>query len=231
MLLLAPAMPVGAAVFYMQTFSGTTEGWSAGGDGLTVSQSPDYGAGALEGTFQAQGRYGQPQTGEFLADTSGAPFGGDYNSSTNPYVAFQFDFYAAGTLPSSLTFHMSDGANNFYMVLDPQNSVIQSPDQWYTLTVPLSPGLYNQYWYGGTANQFSNMLSHVTTVGVEVTRNGRGEQSYYIDNFRIMNDLLLVPEPTSGLFWFGWALVFGGLRSKLGRRQRSPYALPAARAS
>ena len=144
------------------------------------------------------------------------------------FSGYTFSFYAGNTVPSSMTLFMTDGTNIFYYNVESFNPQITSSGVWYTVTVPLADDQYNSYWYGGTSTQYSNMLSSVSEVGVDVTRNGKGAQTYYIDNFAIVNDLLLVPEPTSGLFWFGWALVFGGLRSKLGRRQRSPYALPVA---
>ena len=121
---------------------------------------------------------------------------------------------------------MTDGTNNFYVALLPLNQGVTTNGIWYTVNIPLSYSVAP--WYGGTSAEFSNMLTSVSEIDIDVSRNGAAAQSYYIDNFRIVNDIIFVPEPTSGLFWFGWALVFGGLRRKLtSRRHRSPYALPA----
>ena len=119
----------------------------------------------------------------------------------------------------------SNGTNTFSLVVKPQVTTI---DAWYTIGVPLDAAFPG--WFGSSITQFSNTLGSVTFVDVQVTKSGTGAQTYYLDNFRLVNEIIFVPEPTSGLFWFGWAWVFGGLRRRINavRRQRSPYALSAA---
>lgn len=218
-----------AAVFYVETFDTGANGWTVDRDPGKMNGSwngtEGNPPGTLAGTFNSQ-VIPSPQfdAWEATSSSSGGAFTGNYWSMYPGFSGYQFDFYAANVLPSQLTVSFGDGTNVFsYTALV---SYVPTTGMWYTVSVPLA---YTPFWYGGTAEQFSNALTSVSFVDIEVTRKGTKAQTYYMDNFRILNDWILVPEPTSGLFWFGWALVFGGLRSKLnGRRQRSPYALPAA---
>ena len=216
-----------AAYFYTETFDSSTSGWVDRDLGkMAVAFNGDIGnpAGSLGGTFSSQ-PFPSPQVDAFRATSaaSGMAFVGDYNAVSG-LTGFKFDFYSSNTLPSAVSVRIGNGTNIFSFAVAPQ---IISVGSWYTVGVPLT---YQQGWFGGTASQFTNVLANVTFVDIEINRNGTSRQAYYVDNFRLVNELIFVPEPTSGLFWFGWALVFGGLRRKLtSRRNRSPYALPDQR--
>lgn len=229
-LIIVAASVASGAVFYTETFSSDLSGWvdrDAGKMGDTWSSGFGNPGGSDKGTFAAQ-VFPSPQNDAWraTASSSSGKFAGDYWTKYLGFTGFRFDFYAANVLPSDLTLRIGNGANTFALALLPLNTQIQTTGVWYTVSVPLD---YVYPWLGGTPIQFTNVLSNVTFVDVQVSRNGKNAQSYYLDNFRLVDELIFVPEPASGLFWFGWALVFGGLRRKLtGRRERSPYALPAA---
>ena len=221
------------AVFYTETFSSDLSNWVDRDPGkMGDSWSSGFGnpGGSDKGTFAAQ-TFPSPQNDAWrasaAANSSGGAFSGNYWTTVAGFTGFRFDFYAANVLPSDLTLRIGDGANTFALALLPLNVQIQTTGVWYSVGVPLD---FVYPWLGGSASQFSNVLSNVAFVDVQLSRSGKNAQSYYLDNFRLVNELIFVPEPASGLFWFGWALVFGGLRRKLtGRRERSPYALPAVR--
>lgn len=220
------AQPSTAAVFYTETFDSTLSGWVDRDIGkMSVAASAGFGdpAGAMRGSFSAQA-FATPQVDAFRATSaaSGAAFSGNYNGLTG-LTGFKFEMLASNVLPSAVSIRIGNGTNLFSFAVAPQIVTVGS---WYTVGVPLT---FQQGWFGGTASQFSNVLNNVTFVDIEINRNGTGSQVYFVDNFRLVNELIFVPEPTSGLFWFGWALVFGGLRRKLtSRKNRSPYALPNA---
>ena len=215
-----------AAVFYTETFDSTLSGWVDRDIGkMSVAATAAFGdpAGSMRGTFNSQG-FPAPQVDAFRATSaaSGAAFSGNYNALTG-LTGFKFEMLASNVLPSAVSIRIGNGTNIFSFAVAPQIVTVGS---WYTVGVPLS---FQQGWFGGTASQFSNVLNSVSFVDIEINRNGTGSQVYFVDNFRLVNELIFVPEPTSGLFWFGWALVFGGLRRKLtSRKNRSPYALPNA---
>lgn len=220
-----------AAVFYTEEFNGSLNGVTDRDPGeMAVTYQGGFGlpAGSAQGTFGTQ-VFPVPQTDAFRINTgtSGGAFTGNYWNDVPGFTGWQFHFYASNVMPSALTIRFGDGTNIFSGALNWQ---VLSTGAWYTVRVPLEYLNGQVAWFGGTAAQFSNTLSAVSFIDIEVTRNGTGTQRYFVDNFSLVDELLFVPEPTSGLFWFGWALVFGGLRRKLaGRGLRSPYALsPAA---
>lgn len=220
-----------AAVFYTETFSGTLSGWTDRDPGeMSVSYQSGFGnpAGSAQGSFGTQ-VFPVPQTDAFRINSgsSGGNFVGNYWAIAPGFTGFRFDFYATNVLPSALSIRFSDGTNIFTGALSWQ---VLSTGSWYTVRVPLEYDNGHVVWFGGTAAQFSNALSAVSFIDIEITRNGTGSQRYFVDNFSLVDEMLFVPEPTSGLFWFGWALVFGGLRRKLAgnRTQRSPYALASS---
>jgi hypothetical protein len=185
-----------------------------------------YSTGSLQGSFNAL-TFPTPQTDAWRANsgTATGAFTGNYWALTN-FTGWQFMFFASNVLPSSLVVRFGDGTNVFSYAI---GTAAMATGNWYAVSVPLT---YSIIWKGGSAGQFSNALSSVNFIDIEVSRNGNKKQTYFIDNFSLTDQILFVPEPTSGLFWFGWALVFGGLRRRLaGRGPRSPYALPAATAA
>lgn len=227
-LLLAAGTATRGAVFYTETFSSGVAGWVSRDPGemqnTWVSGFGDP-AGSLEGRYGPQ-PFVTPQTDAFRAAGAGdtANFMGSYyGPGSAGFTGWTFDFYATNVMPSDISVRFGDGTNTFSYAAVWE---VSSTGAWYTVKVPLT---YSPSWFGsGGQTGFSNALSAVSFIDVQVTRSGGSAQSYYIDNFALVNELLFVPEPTSGLFWFGWALVFGGLRRKLAiRRNRSPYSLPA----
>ena len=227
LLVAVTAMAVGAAscahaaVFYNETFNSSPAGWTVsgfpGGGGWTGGSGDP--AGSLQGAFLSSIF---PQTGTFA--TTSPNFTGNYNALSGS-LSFTFDFYSSVTPASQIMFQMhgTDG-DVFQLAVTPP-----AAGSWYLLTVPLD---FSAGWSGaGGATGFSNVLADVSSVDLQVLRHGSSSQSYGIDNFQLLgNTAIFVPEPTSGLFWFGWALVFGGLRKKIAaRRNRSPYALTPTR--
>ena len=218
-----------AAVFYTETFTTGADGW-AGVGSMTVSYDGSTGdpSGALKGTFRSTPL---ALTGRFTAAGAGnsVNFMGDYYSpsDTLAFTGFTFDFYSPTIPPGNVALILGSGVNAFTYTLTPQ--IEPTTTDWYKMYVPLD---YAAGWGGAGADAFYSYLSNVTSVAVQVNKPTHSAiaQSYYIDNFTLNTSPLFVPEPTSGLFWFGWALVFGGLRKKLkSLSTRSPYALSAAR--
>jgi hypothetical protein len=220
-----------AAVFYTETFDSDTQGWVDRDPGEMAGTWTSFGnpAGSVQGTFNAQ-VFPSQQTDAWEADSgsSAGQLTGNYWADVPGFTGWKFSFFSSNVLPSTLTVKFGDGTNVFSYAATWQVMAYPSPlGNWLTIGVPLDFSAAG--WFGISASAFSNALGSVNFIDIEVTRNGSTTQTYFLDNFALVNDLIFVPEPASGLFWFGWALVFGGLRRKLaGHRQRSPYALPVA---
>ena len=216
-LLVAVCLAGGAArgaVLYQEDFSGTDGGWYNRPSGSDWAASYDtFGnpGGSMGGQFGSL-PIPNPEVGAWRADGAGATTGlmGDY--LTGGFTAWRFQFYAADVLPSDLTFRFGDGANTFSRLIGGSVTMV---DQWFTIEVPLTYG----GWFGGSSLDFSNALSSVTFIDVQVTRNGSGSQFYYMDNFQTTQDVMgaSVPEPATGLFWFGAVLLYG-LRRHMNRQ-------------
>ena len=195
-----------AAVLYTETFPGpspSTSGWvDRDAAEMTVSYA-GFGnpAGSLQGTFASQG-VPSPETDAFRANagSSGGQFTGDYWTDHAGYSldSFTFDFYSDDILPGDLIFRISDGVNTFIRNIA---SYATALDTWQGVTVSLG---YSG-WLGGTAAAFSNALSNVTWIDIQVARNGAGVQTYYLDNFALNGTLgggggggsSAVPEPNT----------------------------------
>lgn len=218
MLLVAACLAGGVArgaVLYTENFDTSDGGWinRPVGSDWSAGYNAGFGnpGGSMEGSFAGL-IVPSPEVGAWRADGAGATTGlmGDY--LTGGFTAWRFQFYAADVLPSDLTFRFSDGANTFSRLIGSSVSMV---DQWFTIEVPLTYG----GWFGGSSVDFSNALSNVTFIDVQVTRNGSGSQFYYMDNFQTTQDVLgaTVPEPATGLFWFGAVLLYG-LRRHMNRQ-------------
>ena len=188
----------GAAVLGTETFGGGISGWvDRDVDEMTVSYNAGFGnaAGSLQGLFEAQGA-SSPETDAFriTAGSSGGMFTGDYWTDVPGFTAWTFSFYADDILPSDLLIRFNDGVNTFVRSVLSQ---VTAQDNWYSVTVPLT----YVGWLGGSASAFSNALSNVTFIDVQLTRNGTGAQSYFLDNFTLSDTAATsVPEPsTAGL--------------------------------
>lgn len=186
-----------AAVLYTETFEGGANGWTGAGGAMTVTHQGSVGSpasGAMQGMFDAQGLFPIPQTDSFMID-SGTDFLGSYNTLTG----FTFDLFAESVLPSDLSVRIWSGANVFFYAV---SLALMNPGAWTTFEVPLT---YSAGWQDGGEVGFLNALDNVTRVDVQLTRNGTGEQYFYLDNFGTLNTGIgggggsAVPEPSTGL--------------------------------
>lgn len=210
--LLLLIVPAGlGAQLSTDTFDSGQDGWldrSAGN--MTVTHDPlnGYGGlGSLRGSFASQA-LAFVQTDAFRATntTYGGAFTGDY-LATNAR-SLTFDFKADATLPSDLYIRMNGNGSLFFYSVGAQITALGA---WKSIVVPLD---YAFGWVGGSQTAFSNMLSDVQFVDVQITRNGTSAQNYWMDNFTLSaNALSLVPEPGTGfLALAGVALLFSRRR-------------------
>lgn len=219
--------PATGAVLALEDFS-ADPGWIDRDPGeMTVTHNAGFGnpAGSLQGTFAAQGAP-LPEVDAFRIDggESGGVFTGDYYATYPGFTSWAFQFYADDVLPSALLIRFGDGTNTFQRAL---TSLVTGLDTWTTINVSLDYA----GWAGGTASSFSNTLSSLFFVDLQVTRNGTGEQDYFVDNFSL-NDATpspggsAVPEPgTLSLLVAGAALA--GLRRRHMRKRPAGAGLAA----
>ena len=193
--------PLRADLFFVETWDADESGWSGSTAELSVSHS-GFGGGSLQGTFAEQIMPG-PEVGAFRADgdASGGAYTGDYWAELSTFAGWQFDFYAADVLPSSLYARFSDGQNTYQANLLDQLTVV---GEWTTVSTPgLDVGL--QAWIGpdGTTG-LSNALASVEWMEVRLERNQTIEQDYFMDNFQVIPEpgtLALVLISGLGLAW------------------------------
>jgi hypothetical protein len=219
--------PATAAVLALEDFS-VDPGWMDRDPGeMTVTHNAGIGnpAGSLQGTFAAQGAP-LPEVDAFRIDggESGGVFTGDYYATYPGFTSWAFQFYADDVLPSALLIRFGDGTNTFQRAL---TSLVVGLDSWTTINVSLDYA----GWAGGTASSFSNTLTSLSFVDIQVSRNGTGEQDYFVDNFSL-NDALpvsggsAVPEPgTLSLLVAG--AVLAGLRRRHMRQRTAAASLAA----
>lgn len=195
--------------------SGNAEGWVSRDGEMTVGQINTFGnpSGALQGTFAAGVLF--PQTDAFTVDsvnasgTQGENFIGDYGS-IGYWNGWAFDFYAEDVLPSDLIFRITDGSQTFLYNFASQ---VTSVGVWHQIRIRPDPSK----WVGGSANQFLNTIENVTQIDIQITRNGFGEQDFFVDNFNYTGNQ--VPEPsTLGFLLLGNALFL--LRFQMARREK-----------
>ena len=204
LLLFLAAWPARAAILYTETFDSGANGWADTGNGMTASYNGD---GYMQGVFAAQGLFPIPQTDSFKI-SSGTNFLGSYNALT----AFTFDLYAENVLPSDLALRVWRGTNVYFYA---QSLSLMNAGEWTTFTVPLT---YSAGWQDGGEVGFLYTLDNVSRVDVQLTRNGTGEQTFYLDNFGTLDTGIdpgggggdgengsMVPEPSTGLM----VLFFG----------------------
>jgi hypothetical protein len=168
-------------IIYQETFdTGNMAGWTdRTAYDMTVTNSDfGYPGGSLVGTFGQQS-IPSPETDAFRATSmsSVGAFVGDYWEDIGAFNGWQFSFYADDTLPSSLVLRFRGNSSVFFLSVSSQLADI---DTWYDVAVPAA---YGSGWVGGDEAAFSNALSSVEWVEVQVTRSGTMAQSYYMDNF------------------------------------------------
>lgn len=140
--------------------------------------------GALRGDF-AFLPSGFPETDAFRAEagSSGGNLTGDYLASLPFIQGWAFDFLADDVLPSSVLVRFGDSDTNiFFQAVTPH---ITSAGEWQ----PVQVSVQDESGWSGPAGVFTSALSDVVFVDVQVTRNGTGAQSYYLDNFRVADRL------------------------------------------
>lgn len=203
-----------AAQIITDEFSGL-DGWVDRDPGeMAVTHDASFGylsLGSLQGSFSTQ-LLALAQTDAFRITNStfSGAFTGDY-WATNA-TSYAFNFYADAALPSDLYVRFNGNGSTFFLDVSSQ---IASVGSWNYVTVPLS---YGAGWVGGSAAAFSNALSDVQFVDVQITRNGTVQQNYWLDNFAL-NDTptVLVPEPAAGMLALGGLLLLTAHR-RLRRR-------------
>lgn len=202
----AEADPAAGAI---EDFSAGTAGWTnRPGDVLAIHFSavgqPDN---ALAATYAAAPPLPDSGVVRVATNASGGLFTGDYLPVYATVAGWRFDLLAQEVLPSAVSVRFSDGTHTFRRSV---SADVSSVGVWSSLFVPLSG---RDGWWGSTNAVFSNVLANVTSIDVQITRNGGQEQSYLVDNFMVAHQLtgtgstLLTPL-SGGPFHIQW----GGLK-------------------
>jgi hypothetical protein len=185
----AVAMAASGAVLTIEEFDAGANGWGDRDPGeMTVSH--DAGNEWMVGSF---GPTFLPQIDAFVIN-SGTDFLGDYVTPGLTQIAF--DLFAVNVLPSDLFIKIIDGANVFSYQITPINAM-----SWETYTVNL---LWSAGWIGLNEAAFNSALTSVDSIEIQLTRNGVGSQSYYLDNIQTLDTELgdpgapgSIPEPNT----------------------------------
>ncbi len=190
--LLSVCIFVNGAILTTEDFSLDDGGWATRDGEMTVTR--DAGNEWMQGTFAGQG-FPIPQTDAFRLD-SGTDFLDDYTSAGITQI--QLQMYAADVLPSDLFIRLIDGANVFSYQFSPLGAMLNN---WATFTVDLT---WSFGWSGPGSSQFTNALTGIDAIEIQLSRNGTGAQSYYFDNFQTLDTEIdeggppsAVPEPAS----------------------------------
>lgn len=140
---------------------------------------------SLGGSYAAQA-VAFPETDAFVADAlaSRGWFTGDYFAGGLSPTELKFSFHAEDMLPSSLILRFLgvDGGvdRTFFTSLTPD---LVSTGAWHHFEIPLA--FDPNVWVGGTGGAFTNSLGDVQWMELRITRNGTGEQRYYLDDFSL----------------------------------------------
>ena len=179
MVLLISVLNVPAASLYTETFDTTTGGWQDRDPGKMVVTNVLAGGnpgGCLRGRFPFQDPV-FPQDDAFIAVglLSTTNFMGDYEEAEAFMLGF--DFMATNIVPSEFRVQISSDTNTIQRFL---TSVISTTAIWYSFRMSLLAS-DRENWSGDT-DQFEEILSNVTRVSFQITRNDVMQQSYYLDN-------------------------------------------------
>jgi hypothetical protein len=190
------------AVFYLETFDTPPPGWSDRDPGeMLVSHTSGFGnpAGSMRGAFDPQS-LPLPEVDAFRITQS--EFMGNYWLTVPGFTAWAFDFYADDVLPSDLTIRFSNGINTFFRSATAQ---VTATGVWAPVSIPLTYA----GWVGGSATAFSNALSNVVWIDIQISRSGIGAQEYYVDNFQLLGSGdSVIPEPgTAALMLCAFGLI------------------------
>lgn len=174
--------PARGASLYTETFDSSTGGWQQGKtnffSAFTNSLADGNPGGCLKATFPVIA-IPQPASDSFAATgrLNSANFVGDYRDVEA--LLLGFDFYAENIVPTSngLQLIVRSGSN---FVLRKVGNLISSAGAWHSIRVTLL-GAQEGKWENDTA-LFSSIVTNVTRVEVEVTRNDLGQQTYRLDN-------------------------------------------------
>ena len=171
-----------AASLATETFTDTNGGWQ----GLTNSPmvltnltSGGNPGGYLRGSFSAIG-IPTPDAGAFVVTgrLASANFIGDYMGVEAHLLGF--DFRANEVVPGVNGLRINIFSGTKFMVRR-LNAIVTATGVWYRIRLPLlAPEL------GGWEENdlpFSSIMTNVTRLEIEITRNGTGAQTYLLDNF------------------------------------------------
>jgi hypothetical protein len=143
-----------------------------------------------------------------LTNSSDGKFTGDYHSEFAIIAGWDFNFLARDVLPSSVFVRFKGNGGDFFQSVTDQ---IDSTGEWHSVETSLdNAGL----WLGSTNASFSNALSNLECIDIQVTRTGADAQSYFIDNFTV--DRLLSGggdfiEPVNGDVTIVWSSLKSGV--------------------
>ena len=195
---LALGVTVRGAQIYTETFTGGNSGWTDR-DGIMNSDSAGSPANSdgssLVGSFSLQGTP-SPQTDAFraVAGSSSGSFVGNYWTGAANFTGFQLSFMAqdiAPLLAGDVQVRFRGNGNTYFYNI---GSYIPSAGSMFSINVPLT---YTSGWHGN-AGAFSNALSNVQWVDVQVSRGTTAAQTYYLGGFALTDQpMTFVPEPGS----------------------------------
>jgi len=196
------ATVAGASLILQEGFDTTTSGWESRptGDFSFFTNSISYGnpAGSIFGDFGSQG-VPLPRLDAFRADggASGGQYATDYSAIVN-FIGWEFSFFSTNDAPTTLTFGFDAGANGYFSY--PVTMQVTQAQTWVSVNVP---GSYSVAWTGGDGAAFSNALTTVQFIEVQVSDANTGGQRYYVDGISVA-----IPEPGS-LVMTGLGLLWG----------------------
>ena len=212
---------VRGAVMIEEDFSGGANGWGDRDAGVGMTVSHDGGNFWMVGSFASQG-FPFPET-DAIAIGSGTDFLGNYLAGTpnHPLTQIKFDLFADDVLPSDLFIRLVNGTDVFSY----QFSLgAMNVGQWTPFSINLD---WTAGWSGPSQSAFNTALGAggVDQVEIQLTRNGAGFQSFFLDNISITNTPLnggggnqAVPEPNQFLLLvLGGVLIYSLRRSSLKR--------------
>jgi hypothetical protein len=163
---------------YAESFDSDVAGWSAGSSSsMEVTHRADGPfAGTLGGKFSAQ-QIAYPQTGSFVAPES---------FITNQFGAIAelrqamlgFDFLAESVEPVSFCVRIGDGTGR--QVSRFLGAFVREPGRWHSFRLSLVSASIGKW--DGAVEQFDQLLNEITTLSIDISRNGEALQSYRIDN-------------------------------------------------